>query len=167
MPTAKDPAQAQPGKEQPENAHFYRFEDANGRLHIVDSLDLVPHALRGGADRVHYDEQTAVNGLPAATGLTGRQIFAAGVAAALLLVLLFKYLPGTGRFVTRLALMGVVVALLGGAYFGYLRRTTQPSSGALFATPGTLVEDAKGAVEKMNARIRAQQAELKEIEQAK
>ena len=144
---------------------FYRFEDAKGRLHIVDSLDLVPQALRPRAEPVRY-EHTPVNGLPTLPALAPWQMFALGVAAAFLIAFLFKRLPGSGRIAWRLALTALVVALLGSVYFGFLRRTTQ-QKGGLLATPGALINDAKTAVEQMNARLRAQQAELKAIEQAK
>ena len=153
-------------KEQPKPAPFYRFTDASGRVHIVDSLDLVPQAFRAQVEGVHYEEQTPVNGLPSVASLASWQIFALGVAATLVVMFVFKRLPGSGRIVVRLGLIGLVVAVVGAAYFGFLRRTTQ-QSGAAFASPSALIDDAKGAVEKMNARLKAQQAELKEIEQGK
>jgi ABC-type transport system involved in cytochrome bd biosynthesis fused ATPase/permease subunit len=86
--------------------------------------------------------------------------------AALGVVFVFSRLPGTLRLVLRLAIIGGVIALLAGAYFGWLRRESQQSHDAL-AGPGALIDDAKAAVSKMNARIQAEQAELKETEQAK
>jgi hypothetical protein len=69
------------------------------------------------------------------------------------------------RFVLRIAIVGGVVALLGGAYLGWLRREAHQSDD-LLAGPGALIGDAKDAVAKMNARMQAEQAELKETEQA-
>jgi hypothetical protein len=152
--------------DQGSGAVFYRFQDASGRVHIVDSLDLVPMAQRGRVERVSYDEQTSVNGLLPAHGPNGWQMFALGVGAALLLALLFRRLPNTMRFVLRVAIVAGVVALLGSAYFGWARRTARQSNDVL-ATPGALIDDAKAAVDKMNARIKAQQAELKEAAEAK
>lgn len=148
------------------SAVFYRFEDANGRVHIVDSIDLVPQALRGQAAHVQYNEETSVNGLPASPALAGWQAFALGVGAALLVVFLFRRLPGSLKLVLRLGIMAGVGALAVGAYFGWMRRTTHQSGDAL-AGPGALLDDAKSAVEKMNARMRVQQEQLKEIEQTK
>jgi len=155
------------GKVQGDGAVFYRFQDSSGRVHIVDSLDLVPQAQRSSAERVRYDEQTSVSGLvPSPHGLSTWQAFGLGIGVAFLLGLLFRRLPGTFRLVLRFAIVAGVGALIAGAYFGLLRRATHQSGDAL-AGPGALIDDAKNAVEKMNARVRAQQAELKEVEQGK
>jgi hypothetical protein len=154
--------------EQSGRAVFFRFTDQSGRVHIVDSLDLVPKAARGAAERVRYGEETALNGRPTVPGLASWQIFALGMGAALLIGLLFRRLPGLLGTLVRVAIVAGVLLLASGAYFGFIRRTTQQSGGGVaLATPGALIDDAKSAVEKMNARMRAQQAELKEIEQAK
>jgi hypothetical protein len=47
-----------------------------------------------------------------------------------------------------------------------MRRTTGQSRDAM-ASPSAIIDDAKGAVDKMNARMAAEQAEIKEAEQAK
>jgi hypothetical protein len=154
-------------QEPPGRASFFRFTDASGRVHIVDSLDLVPEASRANAEHVRYGEETAVNGLPSVPGLAGWQIFALGFGAAVLIGLLVRHMPGTLRLLVRLAIVAGVVALASGAYFGWIRQTTQQPGTSPLATPGALIDDAKSAVEKMNARIRTQQAELKEIEQTK
>ena len=149
-------------------ARYYRFQDAGGRVHIVDSIDAVPHALRAHATCIEYhDEPSSL--LPSALvphGLSQYQTFGLGFAAALLVAFVFSRLPGSLRLVMRVAIVGAVVALLVGAYFGWMRRTTQQSTDA-FAGPGALLEDAKQSVAKMNARIQAEQAEIKEAEQAK
>jgi hypothetical protein len=154
-------------------AQYYRFEDASGRVHLVDSIDSVPQALRAHATCIEFrDEPTQLPSIVSRGsslvphGLSGYQTFGLGFAAALLVALLFSRLPGTRRLVVRLALLGGVVALLAGVYFGWLRRTAGQSSDT-FAGPGALIEDTKAAVAKMNARSQAEQAELKEIEQAK
>src|SRR5450432_222 len=148
-------------------ARYYRFQDASGRVHLVDSIDSVPQALRAHAACIEYPVERT--GIVAALGhgeLSGYQIFGLGFAAALIVVFVFSRLPGTLRLFVRLAIVGGVGALLVGAYFGWLRRTSQQSSD-LLAGPDTLITDAKDAVGKMNARIQAEQAELKEAEQAK
>lgn len=141
------------------SAVFYRYRDASGRVHIVDSLDRVPTALRGKVERVEYQEETPVNGLLPSQAPSGWQAFALGAVAALLLWFAFKKLP-------RWVLVAGIGVVLCGAYFGWVRRTAQVSSDA-FASPSAMIDDAKLAVEKMNARLQAQQAELKEAERAK
>jgi hypothetical protein len=152
--------------EQSGKAVFFRFTDQSGRVHIVDSLDLVPQAARGAAERVRYGQETALNSLPAVPALASWQIFALGMGAAVLIGLLFRRLPGLLGTLVRVAIVAGVLLLASGAYFGFIRRTTSGGDVAV-ATPGALMDDAKSAVEKMNARMRTQQAELKEIEQAK
>jgi hypothetical protein len=153
-------------------ARFYRFQDSSGRVHLVDSIDSVPTALRSHAACIEYPaEATGLasslsHGSSALGGSSAYQTFGLGFGAALVVAFVFSRLPGTLRLVLRLAIMGGVVALLAGAYFGWVRRTTQQSD-SLLASPGALIGDAKRAVEQMNASMRAQQAELKEIEQAK
>jgi hypothetical protein len=90
--------------------------------------------------------------------------FALGALCAVLLLGIFKWLPGTMRFLLRLGIVAGLAALLLGGYFGWLRRSAGHESGAL-ATPQALLDDAKGAVDKMNERMRAQDQELKDIEQ--
>jgi hypothetical protein len=157
-------------------AVFYRFTDAKGTVHIVDSLDGVPTAQRERAERVQYDDWTPVNGdrshqgiasvLHRADALSGWQMFGLGATTVLLMALLFRLLPGARGPVLRLVLVLCVVALLGGAYLGWTRRVAQQSND-LLSSPGAMIEDAKSAVDKMNARIKEQQAQLKEAEQTK
>ena len=157
-------------------AVFYRFTDAKGTVHIVDSMDRVPMAERARAERVRYDDWTPVNGeqqypqfsslLHRADGLSGWQMFGLGAGTVLLLVLLFRLLPGARGTVLRLAIVLGIAAVLGGAYLGWTRRVAHQSND-LLASPGALIEDAKGAVEKMNARVKEQDTQLKEAEQTK
>lgn len=93
-------------------------------------------------------------------------MFGLGFAAALLVAFVASRLPGSMRWLARLAIVGGLVVVLGGAYLGWIRRQSGQSSDAL-ATPSAMVGDAKSAVAKMNARIQAEQAELKEAEQAR
>jgi hypothetical protein len=150
-------------------ARYYRFADPSGRVHLVDSIDSVPQALRAQAACIEYHD--APSSLPsviahAAATPTSYQIFGLGFAAALIAAFVFSRLPGSLRVVSKMVIVVGGVALLAGLYFGWLRRTAQQSADT-FAGPGTLLEDAKQAVAKMNARTRAEQAELKEAEQAK
>ena len=135
---------------------------------MVDSIDSVPEALRAHAvcieyraDATHFSEKLVQTAGPNAVW-----IFGLGAAAALLLLFVFWRLPGARRLAVRLTLLAALVALLGGAYFAWLRRNAGLSNDAL-ATPSALIEDAKAAVAKMNARTQAEQNELKETERAK
>jgi hypothetical protein len=154
------------GKESANTAVYYRFQDASGRTHIVDSLDSVPQASRPQAQRIEYQAQPEPSALSVPHTLGTWQIFALGFAAALLISFLFRRLPGTMRLVLRLGIIGGVIVLLGGAYLGWMRRATGQAHDAL-ASPTAIIDDAKGAVDKMNARMAAEQAEIKAAEQAK
>jgi len=144
---------------------YYRFEDGTGRVHIVQSLSEVPAAQRGRAERIEYRAETQLPSLSAA-GRPGWQMFGLGFGVALILVLLFFRLPNTLRWFLRIALVGGVVALAASAYFGWIRRTSGLATTAL-ASPTALIDDAKSAVDKMNASMRAQQQQLQEIEKSK
>ena len=151
---------------------YYRFLDSTGRIHLVDSIDSVPQALRARAECIQYsgsEQSSAVSRVKALVpqGASGWQTFGLGFVTAVIAVLVFKRLPGTFRIFLRLAIAFGVVALLGGLYLGYIRRMTQPSSTDTLATPGALIDDAKQAVDQLNARMKAQQEELKEIERAR
>lgn len=147
-------------------AVFYRFTDSTGRIHIVDSLDLVPSAARAQAERVQYQEQAPPTLLSRVSERGTWPLAAGGAGAALLVALLFRRSRGAAWFVLRAGLFVGALALLAGAYFGSLRRSTLGKGDAL-ASPSALIDDAKSAVEKMNLRLQAEQAELKEAERAK
>jgi hypothetical protein len=161
--------------EQRGGAVFYRFTDSSGTVHIVDSLDRVPAAQRERAERIQYDDslnngeaphQHSVSVLQPPAGLSGWPMFGLGAGAVLLMVVLLRVLPGARGTLLRAAIALAVVALLGGAYLGWARRVTH-QSGDLLASPSALMDDAKSAVEKMNARLKDQQRQLKEAEQSK
>ena len=154
------------GKDSASAAVYYRFQDTSGRTHIVDSLDDVPQASRAQTQRIEYQPRAEPSVLQLPRTLSTWQTFGLGFGAALLLVFLFRRLPGTMRMVLRLSIIGGVLVLLSGAYLGWMRRATGQSRDAL-ASPSTIIDDAKAAVEKMNARMAAEQAEIKEAEQAK
>jgi hypothetical protein len=154
------------GREQPGTAVYYKFQDSSGRVHIVDSLESVPQALRPQAQSIAYAAPPIGAASLAQPGLSSWQMFGLGFCAALLVVLVFKRLPGTLRVVLRLAIAAGIACLLAGGYLGWLRRATGQGSGSL-ASPQQIIEDAQNAVAKMNARQAADQAELKEIERAK
>ncbi len=154
------------GKEPASAAVYYRFQDASGRTHIVDSLDSVPQAARRQAQRIEYQAQPEPRVLQLPRTLSTWQVFGLGFVAALLVAFLFRRLPGSMRLVLRMGIVGGVILLLGGAYLGWMRRATGLSHDAM-ASPTAIIDDAKGAVDKMNASMAAEQAEIKEAEQAK
>jgi len=142
-------------------ATFFRYRDGQGRLVIVDAASKVPSSARGSVERISLAPRETSLGLPRDFELHGPS-FAIGLASAALVGLV---LLGTRRRskLLRLALMLGVAALLGGAYLGLSRRLAG-QSGALLATPDALIQDARDAVEQMNARTREQQRVLQELE---
>jgi hypothetical protein len=145
---------------------FYRYRDASGRLVIVDSLDRVPASARGRLEHVALEAPPGpAFALPASLG--GHAVhwpsFGAGAAVALLAgLVLFGLRRARGPFV-RLLLLGSVVLLGAGAYFGWVRRTAG-HEGALLESPAALIDDARSAVQKMNERGREQERVLRELE---
>jgi len=153
------------------NEVYYRWVDADGRLHLVTSLDSVPAHARAKAERVEMNAEasrslnTAVNA-PAESSPAFEVhwlSFGVGFGAALLLALVFRLLPQSARWVSRLAIVACVAGLLIGAYFGLIRKTTGAGTSA-FASPSAFIDDAKSAVEKMNLRQKAQAEEIRQIQ---
>jgi len=144
---------------------FYRWVDGEGRLHVVSSLDSVPASERGKATVVLVN---GVDSYPVTSGGQGFRpdwaSFALGFGAALLLALAFRMLPGSLRWLTRLALVIGVGALLTGAYLGAVRRTSGMPGADAFAAPSALIEDAKAAVEQVNQRQKQQDEEIRKIQ---
>ncbi|HVY30082.1 MAG TPA: hypothetical protein VHB79_26175 [Polyangiaceae bacterium] len=147
---------------------FYRFEDAQGRVHIVSSLDDVPVTERAKVRRVDLNSADAVSRYPAATpGFSMPSVdgpsFALGFGAALLVGMLLRIVPGGGRWLWKLALIAGIVLVLTGAYLGAVRRAAGIDGGAL-AAPSALIQDAKTAVEHMNQRQKQQEEELRKLQ---
>ena len=147
-------------------ATFYRYRDAQGRLVIVDNPSRIPQSARASAERVELSAAPAATTLPTPTELV-RDVhwpsFAAGGACAVAVTLVVLALRRRARRFVRLALLGGVIALGAGLYFGWARRLAG-QGGGLVSSPQTLIEDAKTAVEKMNDRSREQERVLKELE---
>lgn len=155
---------------------FYRWVDADGRLHVVSSLDAVPTAERAKAERVTLTGKTALGSDgPTATATTATAAttsdwklepssFALGFGAALLLSLLFRMLPNGWRSLSRVAVVLGIAALGTGLYLGAIRRTAGAKDGGALASPTALIEDAKAAVEKMNQRQKEQDEELRKLQ---
>ncbi len=149
---------------------FYRWVDAEGRLHVVSSLDAVPNSERAKAERVTLTGQTAlprdaqVATVPVDAWRLEPGSFGLGFGAALLFSLLFRLLPNGWRSLSRVAVVLGVAALLTGLYLGAIRRTTGAKDGSALAGPSALIEDAKAAVEKMNQRQKQQDEELRRLQ---
>jgi hypothetical protein len=138
---------------------FFRFTDESGRVHIVDSQDAVPAAQRATAEIIVLDEP-----LPSAVQKVDLRSFALGAAAGVALAMLGSWaIRARGRAMKLLILaaMGVLGVL---AYLGWIRRTA--GTGHAAATPQSLVEDAKRAVDKMNASARERDEEIKRIQES-
>jgi hypothetical protein len=144
---------------------FYRYHDARGRIVIVDSLSRVPSSARGSMETVVLAPPPGpIAGLPA---LSLESLhwpsFAAGACSLLFVGVVWLGLRRVGGRLLRFSLLGGLVVLGAGAYFGWVRRVAG-QNGAAVSSPAALIEDARGAVEKMNERMREQQRVLEELE---
>lgn len=149
----------------PAGGTFYRYHDARGRLVIVDSLSRVPPAARGSMETVVLAPPPGpIAGLP---DLSGQSLhwpsFAAGACCVLFAGVVWLGLRRVGGRLLRFSLLGGLMVLGAGAYFGWVRRVAGQGDGAV-SSPATLIEDARSAVDKMNERMREQQRVLKELE---
>jgi hypothetical protein len=152
-----------PGKPQT----FYRWVDADGRLHVVSSLDSVPQAERAKVAVVTMSPETSPTPSSMKNVAAWRPdwiSFAVGFGVALLLAALFKVLPNGLRFVSRVALVLGVGVLLTGLYLGVVRGSSGVQGSSVLTSPSALIEDAKGAVEQMNLRQKQQEAELRKLQ---
>lgn len=149
---------------------FYRWVDADGRLHVVSSLESVPPAERGKVAVVTLQADASPT-LPSLEHVTAWRpdwiSFAVGFGIALLLAALFKLLPNGLRFASRAVLVLGVGALLTGLYFSAVRSSTGAQGGSVLTSPSALIQDAKGAVEQMNLRQKQQEEELRRIQTEK
>ena len=91
--------------------------------------------------------------------------FVAGLGCGLALAIMILLMSRLGRPFLKLALAGVVVTLLIGSYFGWVRRRAGLGD-HIFSDPRVLVDDAKEAVDKMNARMREQQKMIEDLQRS-
>lgn len=146
---------------------YYRWTDAEGRLHLVSSLDAVPVAARPRAERV----ELGVRAAPSVVERAGEAVTSGGGATWLLLaaglgvvlIAASRFMPPGLRWLAKLGVFALVAALLGGLYLGTLRRSTGAGD-SLLATPSAIIDDTKQAVEKINQRQKQQQEELRRIQ---
>jgi hypothetical protein len=148
---------------------FYRWLDAQGRLHVVSSIEQVPIADRPKASLVVLNGAESVSELGSGSGSAAAWrldtvSFAIGVAAALILTLVFRALPSSLRKLSRFAIVLGLAALAGAAYLGVVRRSVGMPGASPLTTPSALVEDARRAVDNMNLRQKQQDEEIKKAQ---
>jgi hypothetical protein len=146
---------------------FYRWEDSQGRVHIASNLDGVPANERAGAARVElngYDSLSHYAAPPRGLPRLDWPSFGLGFGLALIVALIFRFLPRGMRWTFRFAIVIAVATLLMGAYLAALRREAGLGDGSALASPTALVDDAKGAVKRMNDRLQQREEELRKIE---
>lgn len=174
---------------------FYRYDGPDGNVVLVDSLDKLPPDVRPKAKRLVYEGssrslQGTLNDLltgnddwqatststssaanpEAVLGLhTPSFVLGVGTGLGVFFVLSWFLRPQSTSFGKRLlvsvALTAGVAAVLGGAYFGWLRRTTGQAGGVV-ATPSQLIEDAKRTMREVEERRKEQQRQLDELDRA-
>lgn len=147
-----------------ESQTFYRWVDRDGRLHIVSSPDAVPVGDRPKATSVVVDGVDTYTSPTASRWKLDYGSFAAGFGVALLVWLLLRLVPGSGRWLSRVGFVVGIGALVMAAYLGLLRRATGMPGASALATPSALIEDARSAVEQMNQRQQRQEQEIKQIQ---
>ena len=155
---------------------FYRYTDEDGRVHIVDRLDKVPAVERARAQEITPGRGGAVIPAPPvsvdggsggsimgfASDLDGPSVLT-GVALAVAVQAGLLIVRRNGAVLLRGGLVLAAVALIGGAYLGWIRQRVGVGDGAV-ATPGQLVDDARRAVRQLKARLQEQQRVLRELE---
>jgi hypothetical protein len=90
---------------------------------------------------------------------------AVGFALSLVVFLTFAVVKKSLGLVFKLALLALIVGLLGGAYFGWLRRASGLGDDAL-ASPQELIDDAKRAASDYQKKLDGQEKTLKKIEES-
>ena len=150
---------------------YYRFVDDQGRVHIVDRLELVPAKYRDQAKPVALDKAEAIvppapagrfAGPPSVADIDGPSFIIGFGSAVAVLAFIGLFRRRWGPVVRIGAVVGAVVLLTVG-YLGWLRRAAGLGDSTI-ATPQQLLEDAKEAAEQMKARLRQQQKALQELE---
>jgi len=89
---------------------------------------------------------------------------AVGFALSLVLWVGSSVVRRSGRLLFKLAGIALVVALVVGAYFGWLRRAAGLSDSQL-SNPASVIQDAKGAAEQMQRRLQKNERTLRQLEE--
>lgn len=163
---------------------FYRYQDPQGRIVIVDSLNQVPPAQRDKSERLVYSavprEPKAPSEVPSSIPASTAEIrpsreekqisapgvdwpsFTLGFGVAVLVGLSLLMIGRLANPLARFLVFAVTLGLLAGAYFGWLGRSTGQGE-TLLATPPAVIEDARRAVEQMKQRNQAQDEEIQRV----
>lgn len=90
--------------------------------------------------------------------------FAFGVMTALVLVIGAKLLWGSAKLVLKIGAIAALVVLLGGTYFGWVKRSAGLGDSKM-ASPQELIEEAQKAAAAAKKQIEEQQKQLKKLEE--
>lgn len=88
-----------------------------------------------------------------------------GFAAALAAVVMFKAFTSSAKLVVKLLIVGFMISLLTGGYFGAIRKNAGLSEQGGLTSPKQLIDDAKNAVKSANEHYQKQQRDLEKIEE--
>jgi hypothetical protein len=166
---------------EPEKSKFFTYEDGDGHVFVVDSLEQIPAKYREIAKQLSLEDarreiaKLEKKGLKDAKEVQ-REVgdvipfvkdldlpsVAVGFASAMVMVLAVSIVKRIGRFALKVALIVVILSLLVFAYLGWLRRAAGLSDDAL-ASPKAIIEDAKKAKDGFQKRLDDQEESLKKI----
>ena len=168
---------------------LFSFIDDDGHQLIADSIEAIPKEFRDAAKKVNVTEaKKAVKALEARavrakdTGMkkareAQREVgdvvpfvkdleipsVLFGVALALVIELVTSVFRRTGKTVAKLGMVVLIVALIAGAYFAWIRRVAGLGDTRL-ASPTAMVDDAKRAAKRMQDKLSQQEKILKKLE---
>jgi hypothetical protein len=147
---------------------FFRYTDAGGVMHIVDSLEKVPPEKRESVEKLMLEKSSQMinkakaaiearskDDIPFLSDVHGPS-FLFGVVLALGLMTVFKVVWGGMKTLFKLAITVAVVVALSGMYFGWVKEGGSPKE---------LVEDAKKAASAAQKKIEEEKANLKKAEE--
>jgi hypothetical protein len=165
---------------EPTKSKFFTYEDGEGHVYVVDSIEQIPKKYRELAEEVRLGErlrdarkhslreakkvQREVGDVLPFVNDLDLPSLAVGFALSLVVFLVFAMIRRTLGMMVKVALIGVIVCLLGGAYLGWLRRASGLGEGGL-ASPKEVIDDARRAASDFQKRIDAQEKTLKKIEE--
>jgi hypothetical protein len=169
---------------EPTKSKFFTYEDGEGHVYIVDSLEQIPNKYRELANEVKLgDRLREAKKLPKKSLKEAKKVqrevgdvvpfvndldlpsVAVGFAASLVVFLALAVVRKSLGLVLKLGLLLLIICLLGGAYFGWLRRASGMGDDAL-ASPKTLIDDAKRAASDYQKKLDGQEKTLKKIEES-
>ena len=168
---------------EPSKSKFFTYADGEGHVYIVDSLDEIPKKYRELAEEVRLgDRLKKARELPEKGLERAKKVqrdvgdvvpfvkeldlpsVAVGLALSLAVFLVFSIVRKTAGFLIKLALIALIVCLIGGAYLGWLRRSSGLGDDAL-ASPRAVIDDAKRAASEFREKLAEQETTLEKIEE--